>query len=312
MVKTVFGLMGSSVANGAKSLSTTEAVNAFLDICSSFGVRELDTARVYNGGQSEELLGQVDSCSRFAVSTKAPGFSPGSLSPEKIKAASDASMKALRAEKIDIYYIHGPDRTVSLEGACQAMDEVYRQGRFERFGVSNLSVDEVRNVYDICKRKGYVLPSVYQGAYNPLFRTYESTLFPLLRELGISFYAFSPLAGGMLAKPIEQILKPHADSRYAQMPIFGTMFIKDEILKALAVLVEACKKEGIQTKEATIRWFAHHAPMTDEDGVIYGASSLEQLKSNLEETQKGPLPAHLVEAFEVLWTEVEPSAHHMG
>jgi aflatoxin B1 aldehyde reductase len=199
--KLVVGLMGSSVANGAALLNSPDGVRAFLKVCSAHNVKELDTARVYNSGKSEEMMGAVDACRSFAVSTKAPAFAPRSLSYDNIIANCERSVKSLNARqgegsgdgKLDIYYLHGPDKETPLEDQCRAIGKLYSEGKFARFGVSNISDETVQKIYDICKREGYCLPKVYQGGFNPLSRGAEATLIPLLRKLDMVFYAFSPL-----------------------------------------------------------------------------------------------------------------------
>jgi aryl-alcohol dehydrogenase-like predicted oxidoreductase len=78
---------------------------------------------------------------------------------------------------MDIFYFHGSDRQTPLEEQRKAANELYQEGKFERFGVSNLLVDEVQTIHDICKKEGYVLPTVYQGGYNPLMRSADELLF---------------------------------------------------------------------------------------------------------------------------------------
>ena len=79
-------------------------------------------------------------------------------------------------------------------------------GFFKRFGLSNFKAEDVQKVYDICKEKSYPLPEVYQGNYSAVARKQEEVLFPTLRKLGISFYAYSPIAGGFLVKTKQQVL----------------------------------------------------------------------------------------------------------
>lgn len=92
--------------------------------------------------------------------------------------------------QLNIEYLHAPDRTTPFEETCEAMDVAYRAGHFSQFGLSNYSVDDVRQIVEVCERRGFVKPTVYQGRYNPLCRLGESELFPVLRENGISFYAY--------------------------------------------------------------------------------------------------------------------------
>lgn len=155
--------MGSSVAKGAVALSSEAGVKEFLSVAESHGIRELDTARVYAGGQSEKMLGSVDASKTFTIATKAPAFSPGSLASVNIIKNCDLSLDALRVRQIDMYYLHGPDKATPLAEQCLAIGQLYKEGKFQRFGVSNISDQEVQDIYNICKQEGYPLPEVYQG-----------------------------------------------------------------------------------------------------------------------------------------------------
>ena len=303
MVKVIVGMMGSSVKGGSAKMSTPSQVSTFLDVLKKHKVKEIDTARVYNGGKSEELLGAVGAGTKlgFAVSTKAPGFSPGILAGEKIKKACYASLEALQQDKMDIFYFHGPDRQTPLEEQCKAANELYQEGKFERFGVSNLLVDEVQTIYDICKREGYVLPTVYQGGYNPLMRSADDLLFPTLRKLGISFYAFSPLAGGWFTRTVEQLRNPAPENRMAAFPVFKEIYVSEKSLKWLEDLTRVCQENGTNTKEGVLRWFMHHSILKEEDGVILGASDEKQVDETLKACELGPLPEPVVDAFNNLW-----------
>lgn len=70
------------------------------------------------------------------------------------------------------------------------MDEKWREGRFDRFGLSNYRAEEVEEIVGICEREGLVRPRVYQGRYNAIIRGGEEKLFPVLRRYGIAFYAY--------------------------------------------------------------------------------------------------------------------------
>lgn len=309
MVKVIVGMMGSSVAKGSASLASPAQVREFLACVKSHKfVKELDTALVYNGGVSEKLLGEVQASKDFAIATKAPGFSPGSLTESNILANCATSLKSLQQDQVDIYYIHGPDRQTPLEEQCRAFGQLYKEGKFKRFGVSNLRDAEVQQVYDICSKEGYCLPSVYQGGYSPLHRKSEKTLLPLLKKLNMSYYAFSPFAGGLLAKRVDEILKPAKDGRYDAMPVFGDLFLNETILNALKKHTELCDKNGVPLMEATMRWFMHHSPLGEDDGFILGASTTQQIDKSLTACEKGPLPEQLVTGFETLWTEIEHAA----
>lgn len=311
MVKVIVGLMGGSVASGTQKLATPEQLRPFLAMLNKHRVRELDTARVYNGGRSEELLGEVDDSLReygMSVATKAPGFSGGSLTYDKVTNACNASLAALKQRKVDLYYFHGPDRQTPLEESCRAIDRLHREGKFDRFGVSNLHVSEVDEIVAICRKNGWLLPSVYQGGYNPLLRSMEPELLPALRKHGMAFYAYSPLGGGYFSRPAEQLRQPPAGGRMEQMQHFQMMYVNDLTMKLHGELDEACKKERITMKEAALRWLLHHSPLGEDDGVILGGSSSEQMEENLTACEAGPLPKSIVDSFESMWAQYRGSA----
>ncbi|TVY39236.1 Oxidoreductase [Lachnellula occidentalis] len=312
MVKVIVGMMGSSVGGGSSSMaSTSQCLN-------DHGVKELDTARVYAGGKSEELLGELQAHKQFAISTKAPAFPPKSLAEEKIIANCNASLEALGQKKVDISKTTNPARLSTrprhetpLEDQCRAIGRLYSEGKFAKFGVSNISAAEVQKIHDICTQQQYPLPSIYQGAYNPIQRSAEVSLFPLLRKLNIKFYAFSPLAGGVLAKKIDDVLNPAPGTRFDAMKVFGDMYLKKPTFDALAVLKSRCDEEGIAVMEGTMRWLLHHSPLGEEDGVILGASNTGQINASLTACGKGPLDEGLVKVFEDLWVAIRNESSHV-
>ncbi|CAD0099061.1 unnamed protein product [Aureobasidium mustum] len=300
MVKVIAGLMGSSVASGSVHMSQPEQLRAILTLLSKHGIRELDTARVYNGGQSEQHLGTikdtVEACN-LAVATKAPGFMPGSLTYDNIIRACNESLAATKQQKFDLYYFHGPDRQTPLEESCRAMNQLHSEGKFDRFGVSNFRADEVHQIVDICRKNGWILPSVYQGAYNPLLRAMEPALLPVLRSYGMAFYAYSPLGGGFFSRPIEQLRTPPAGGRMDQMKVFQAIYVNDLSLELLQKLTETCEKAGITVREAALRWLMHHSALGEADGIILGASSEAQMEQNLKACEGPALPGTVVDCF---------------
>jgi hypothetical protein len=108
-----------------------------------------------------------------------------------------------------MWYLHGPDRSVPYEVTLKAVNDLYKEGYFKRFGISNYMASvpllyfgcnrvnlelswEVAEMVSICKRFGYIQPTAYQGIYNAIHRGVEPELFPCLRKFGISFYEFNP------------------------------------------------------------------------------------------------------------------------
>lgn len=203
--------IGDSKVDPLAKYDTPEEVKAFLDTFYEHGGRHIDTSRNYSPGavgSSEPRLGTANAGSRFNIDTKVLGL-PGNGPFHQAKQIKDsievslAELKLPEGVKVDIMYLHLPDRETPFEETLGAMNEAYRQGKFKRFGISNYTAEEVEKMVAICKEKGYVLPTVYQGQYNPLVRTGEDTLFPVLRKHGIAFYAWSPTGAGAFINSVK-------------------------------------------------------------------------------------------------------------
>ena len=141
---------------------------------------------------------------RAVLDTKVLSFIPRCHTPEKVAESIAASISALKIPKVHVMYLHAPDRTVALEKTCRAMNDAFLEGKFEKFGLSNYSPEEVEQIVEICEANRWVKPTVYQGHYNAIARIAEDVLIPTLRKHGISYYAYSPGAGGMFSGKVNQ------------------------------------------------------------------------------------------------------------
>ena len=170
----------------------------------------------------------------------------------------------------------------------------------------------------IASEKGYVKPSVFQGQYNLLCRTYESTIFPLLRRHNINFVAFSPLAGGFLTGKLTQSTGPEdlkgtrfevSDANFMGMG-FRYWYDKPSMHTAVREMAELCKTHGVKINHAAWRWILYHSLLRRErgDGVIIGPSNLNQLADYVEAAKQGPLEVDLVKGLDSLWEGVKDDA----
>lgn len=307
MVKVVVGVMGSTPFGLSANMSTPDKVQAFLDVCARQGVKEIDTARTYADGESERILGQIGAGKQFAVATKI-NILKGGLRRDAVLASVKQSLEALKVNQLDLLYIHRPERTVPLEETLEVIDLLYKEGIFKRFGICNYKAEEVQEIHDICSSKAYVLPTVYQGIFNPLARNAEFMLFPTLRKLGMHFYAFGPTAAGMLAKPIEQILAPAKGDRFDALPFLKMAFGREATIEQVKRIHNVCAQAGLTTVESTLRWLLHHSALQHDDAVLLGASSAEQIQVNLQACQRGPLPDDVALAFSDMWSHLDADA----
>lgn len=234
--------------------------------------------------------------------------------------------------KVETYFLHSPDKQTSIEETVDTIQGLYKLGRFKRvrkgwprvkrlglcadtdeqFGLSNFDPTDVRKIYDYASSKGYVLPSVFQGNFNPVSRHYEKTLFPLLRELKISFYAYSPLAGGFLTKSSETL--GSSSERWDPNTMLGQLYHKaynrPTLMNSLSEWQNIAEQAGISKAALAYRWVTHNSILSAEhgDGIIIGANSLEQLKQTLDAIAQGPLEPSIVKRIDQLWETVRNEA----
>ena len=269
-----------------------ETAGAILDIFQKYGHKEIDTARAYGEGTSESMLGDLDWQNRgLLMETKihvtygkpVPDTWDKTLrhTPEIIRENLMKSLKALKTDKLDMYYLHTPDRSVPYDVTMKAVNELYKEGYFTRLGISNYQAWEVAQICELCRTNGWKQPDVYQGVYNALHRSVEPELFPCLRHYGLAFYAYNPLAGGYLTSRYhrEDQSRDIGESRFDKTKWQGRgyrmRYFNDANFDALDLLRPVAKKHGLTEAECALRWMNRHSMLTREhgDAIIIGASS---------------------------------------
>ncbi|KAF8210978.1 Aldo/keto reductase [Mycena galopus ATCC 62051] len=305
--------------NDGARVDNVQDVEAIFDLFLKHGHNEIDTARAYCAGTSEVLLGKTAwQAKGILIASKLYPLHPhnpavtGPHTPEGLRKALMTSLKALSTDKLDIWYLHAPDRSTPYEVTLKAIDELYREGHFKKFGISNYMSWEVAEMVGICKQHGYVQPAVYQGSYNAIHRLVEPELFPALRKFGIAFYGYNPLAGGFFTDRYMSIdAKAETGSRFDperfQGKAFRGRYWKPEYFAALASVRTVASAHGLTMSEVALRWVAHHSFMRSESGdaVIIGGSSLKHIEENLIDLEKGPLPDDVVAALDAAWADVK-------
>lgn len=280
-------------------------IRSLIDALVAGGVHEIDTAQGY--GDAEIILGgSGETVIPFAVATKIPGvIAPGSLRRDEVVRRTQESLHKLRVKQIDILYLHSPDPSIRIEETLAGIQELFVAGAFRRFGLSNHTTKEVQNVYDHQQSKGWVLPSVCQGIYNPITRHCESDLLPLLRKLGIAFYAYSPTAGGFLAKTKQQVLDGvgRFGTEDAQGAFYNELYNKPALLEVLKPWADIAEDAGTAPYQLASRWVAYNSCLRAEygDALIMGAKDVEQLKENLACLKEGPLPSEICRRIDGIW-----------
>ncbi|XP_061422555.1 LOW QUALITY PROTEIN: aflatoxin B1 aldehyde reductase member 4-like [Lethenteron reissneri] len=286
------------------------------------GHRHLDTAFMYAGGRSEEILGTLCGTggtfeNQVSVDTKANPWGTNTLKADSLGVQLGTSLQRLRRSSADVFYLHAPDHNTPLEETLAGCHALHQEGKFKELGLSNYSSWEVAEVWHICHFNNWVLPSLYQGMYNACTRQVETELLPCLRRFNMRFYAYNPLAGGLLTG---KYCYEDKDTKKPEGRFFGNdwaeayrnRYWKKHHFAGIDLVREALNVaygEGkVSLTEAALRWMYHHSRLSGEagDGVILGASSPEQLSQNLAASKQGPLDETVVAAYQQAW---ELSAH---
>ncbi len=274
------------------------------------GNKELDAAYVYNNGDTEMILGSVLSnltTKDFSIATKVHPRITGKLDGTAVNLQFSESLKRLGSDKVDILYFHFPDAVTPVEDALKSMNTLYEEGKFKEFGLSNFPAWMVVDIWHKCKRNGWLCPSVYQGRYNALSRNVEPELIPALRQLNMRFYAYNPLAGGMLTGKHMSFDEQPQQGRFARLQSYRKRYWKKTYFEAVNMVTAKCREYNIEPVEAAYRWLVNNSLLDgrEGDGLIVGASSMIQLEQNMSTLQKGSLPQPVIDVLDIAWSEAK-------
>ncbi len=166
--------------------SDEAACAAIFHRCRDAGINFFDTANAYNGGRAEEILGKlIQECRDEIILSSKVYFPTGKdinargLSRRHIFQAIEGSLKRLRTDRIDLYFLHNYDREASMEEPLRAMDDLVRQGKILYPAVSNWMAWQTAKGLGICQREGWAQIVCLQPMYNLTKRTAEIELLPL-------------------------------------------------------------------------------------------------------------------------------------
>jgi aryl-alcohol dehydrogenase-like predicted oxidoreductase len=244
------------------------------------GVTFFDTAQVYGPFTNEELLGEalepvrerVVVATKFGFGFDAEGKPQGLDSrPEHIRKTTEASLKRLRTDVIDLLYQHRVDPDVPIEDVAGAVQELIRQGKVRHFGLSEAGVKTIRRAHAV------QAVAALQSEYSLWWREPEEAILPLLEELGIGFVPFSPLGKGFLTGKIDETTTFDSTDFRNTVPRFSA-----ENRKANQALVDlvamAAARKGVTPAQVALAWVLAQKPWIVP---IPGTTKLARLEENL-------------------------------
>jgi aryl-alcohol dehydrogenase-like predicted oxidoreductase len=288
----MIGATGQSDADGLVKASIDAGINFF------------DTADVYHGGLSEQILGQSLKNLNIArkdvvIATKVygrvgQGRNDVGASRGHILDAVDASLKRLQMDHIDLYQIHGNDSVTPIEETLRALDTLVAQGKVRYIGCSNWQAWKIAKALAISEFKNLARFDTLQAYYSIAGRDLERDIVPLLESEKTGLLVWSPLAGGLLSGKFSRTNQKPVDSRRSEFdfPIVD----KERTWKILDVIAPIAKAHNCSPARISLAWLLAKPVVTS---VIIGAKRIEQLNDNLAAVDVKLTPEQIKQLDEV-------------
>lgn len=272
-----FGCMGLNFLDG-KGMEKKEAITLLRNAVER-GITFFDTAEAYGPYTNEEIVGEalqpyrkeVIIATKFGCKEAKPALGLDSR-PETIRVVTEASLKRLKTDYIDLLYQHRVDPQVPVEEVAGTVKDLIREGKVKYFGLSEAGAKTIRKAHSVQP------VSALQSEYSLFWREPEHEIIPTLEELGIGFVPFSPLGKGFLTGMISTKLE-EVDRRNI-LPRFT-----EENIKANQVLVKALAEIAGQKKitigQLALAWLLARKPWI---APIPGTTKLHRLEENIGST----------------------------
>ncbi len=270
-----------------KAWGDTDAKGAtrLVDICLEAGVTMFDSADVYSAGAAEEVLGAAIKGRRdkVLISTKysfRAGRGPNDVGSSRyhITRATEAALKRLGTDHIDLVQLHGFDAMTPPEEVLSTFDALIRAGKIGYIGVSNWSGWHLMKALGVADRYGFPRMIAHQAYYSLVGRDYESELMPLALDQGVGTVVWSPLGWGRLTGKIRRGAGLPAVSRLHRTAQAGPQVEEEYLYKVVDALDAVAAETGKSVPQIALNWLLARPSVSS---IIIGARNEEQLRDNL-------------------------------
>jgi len=256
------------------------------------GINSIDTANVYSGRRSEEIIGKAvhGDRDRFVIATKVgsdmgEGPNEVGLSRKHIVWQVAESLRLLQTDHIDIYYMHRFDEHTPLEETLKTFDYLIRQGKVLYLACSNFTVENMRAMIEVSERLGLEKIMALQPPYNLLNRDSEKELLPFCQANGLGAITYSALAGGFLTGKYTEGVPAPAGTRGALYPRFWGRMNKPEYYATVEKFRPLAEMAKMPLSQLALNWIAQNPAVTS---MIVGASRPEQVAENVRQLEVRP------------------------
>jgi len=302
------GLLVSEIALGAATfgeIADAEQAHAIVGAALDAGVNFFDTADVYCGGRSEEILGRTLRAhrDRVVISTKGGarvgdsevdlaashrvggldhwerwqrGIAPTDqgLSRRHLVDALDASLRRLGTDYLDVYTLHRFDPTTSIENVLDTLQSFVTAGKVRTVACSGWAAWRLTKANCIAGVRGTVRLEATQLPYNLLHRVHEAELIPACADQSVAVLVFQALAGGMLTGRYADGATPDSRSRMGSRATYRARYLTSEVRARVNAVARYAEQVGRSATELAVGWLLAQPTVTS---VLFGASRVEQL-----------------------------------
>jgi aryl-alcohol dehydrogenase-like predicted oxidoreductase len=287
---------------------------AIIDRALDAGLNFLDTANVYNGGRSEEAVGEalVRNGSRDSVflATKVHGRmgdAPNDLGNSRLHIIQqcEASLRRLQTDRIDLYQLHRADRHIAIDETLRAFDDLITSGKVNYIGTSNFGSWQVVESLWASKELGLNRFVSDQSPYNMADRRMEREQIPMCQTYGLAVIPWSPMAGGGLTGKYERTVKQASGTRFGDETDAGKLTrFSDGVLDIVDGLRPMAEAKGCTIAQLSLAWVMQQPGVT---APLVGPRTLEQLEDNL-----GAIDVEITDEDRVTIDALNPPGGHVA
>jgi aryl-alcohol dehydrogenase-like predicted oxidoreductase len=255
----------------------------------------VDTADVYGGGRSEEIIGRwfatrpADRTEPVVLATKGRFTSSQSdapngagLSARHLTRALDASLRRLGRDSVDLYQVHAYDPLTPLEETLRTLDGFVRAGKIRYWGLSNFTGWQLTKAVHLARALGTAGPVTVQPQYSLLARETEWEIVPAALDAGLGLLPWSPLGGGWLSGKYQRDQRPAGATRLGEDPDRGMEAYDrrgtDRTWRVIDAVQKVAEDRGVSMAEVAIAWVTAQPSVSS---TILGARTTSQLEANL-------------------------------
>ncbi|MCE5263550.1 MAG: aldo/keto reductase [Deltaproteobacteria bacterium] len=253
--------------------------------CREAGINFFDCANNYAGGEAEKILGElIQDCRREVIITTkvfnrvGADINARGTSRRHIMASVEESLRRLKTDYIDFYFLHHFDPDPDMEDSLRAMDDLVRQGKILYPAASNYAAWQIMKARAASKREGWSPIRCIEPMYNLVKRQSEVEILPMASSEQLGVITYGPLAGGLLTG---KYLRENAGStgRFKENEKYVKRYADAAIHETVKKFVQFAERNHYSPAALAVSWAGHHPAVT---APIIGARNINQLEESLK------------------------------